>query len=145
MTRGRPSTYTQEIADKICHRLAQGESLRAICRDDDMPNASTVCCDWVERYPDFALQYARAREAQADTIFDEIDEVVRTRSSDSVEAQDKRLFVDAQKWRLGQMSGKYLDKSAVDYTIKLAPPDDDEAARRVAFLLSKPVPQIDKK
>jgi hypothetical protein len=41
MPAGRPSDYTQEIADLICERIADGESLRAICAGDDMPNKST--------------------------------------------------------------------------------------------------------
>ena len=35
---GRPSTYGQEIADEVCRRLAGGESLRAICRDEGIPD-----------------------------------------------------------------------------------------------------------
>lgn len=31
MPGGRPSDYTPAIADEICTRLANGESLRAIC------------------------------------------------------------------------------------------------------------------
>ena len=37
---GRPTDYRQETADAICERLANGESLRAICRDDAMPALS---------------------------------------------------------------------------------------------------------
>ena len=63
--------FSQEMADTICERIANGESLRSICDPDDMPAASTVCL-WLSKNPRFAEQYARAREAQADTIFDEI-------------------------------------------------------------------------
>jgi hypothetical protein len=31
--RGRPSDYSAEIAEAICDRLVNGESLRAICAD----------------------------------------------------------------------------------------------------------------
>ena len=44
---GRPSTYSQEIADEVCRRLAGGESLRAICRDEGIPaNQPFVCGLW---------------------------------------------------------------------------------------------------
>ncbi|WP_431196787.1 hypothetical protein [Pseudomonas aeruginosa] len=42
MSGGRPSDYTPEIAQAICMRIAEGESLRMICRDDSMPDKSTV-------------------------------------------------------------------------------------------------------
>lgn len=41
----RPSqatTYSREISDRILDRMAEGESLRTICREDAMPNRSTV-------------------------------------------------------------------------------------------------------
>jgi hypothetical protein len=71
--RGRPSDYCAEIAMTICDRLADGESLRAICADDGMPNKATVF-RWIGRHKDFRDQYAWAREAQADDILDEIRE-----------------------------------------------------------------------
>ena len=37
---GRPSLYTEALAAKICRRLAEGESLRAICADKAMPGIS---------------------------------------------------------------------------------------------------------
>ena len=40
--RGRPCTYTPEIGDAICSRLAEGETVEAICRDPGMPSASIV-------------------------------------------------------------------------------------------------------
>ncbi len=40
--RGRPVTYTAVVAETICQRLASGESLRAICRDESQPGESTV-------------------------------------------------------------------------------------------------------
>ncbi len=39
---GRPSLYTEPLAAKICLRLAEGETLRSICRDGAMPDKATV-------------------------------------------------------------------------------------------------------
>ncbi len=61
---GRPSTYSQEIADEVCRRLAGGESLRAICRDEGIPDESTVRLWALDDRDGFAAQYARAREVQ---------------------------------------------------------------------------------
>jgi hypothetical protein len=68
---GRPSSFTQDIAEVICTRIAEGESLRDICKDDDMPTRMTIY-RWLQADPVFCDQYTRAREDQADTLADEI-------------------------------------------------------------------------
>jgi hypothetical protein len=65
--RGRPSTFTQEIADEICRRLSKGEPLAQICRDDNMPAVRTVS-DWKASNPDFSADFAHAREEGFDAI-----------------------------------------------------------------------------
>jgi len=81
--RGRLSNYTAEVAGMICERLAYGESLRAICADAGMPGRATVF-RWIACHKEFRDQYVRARNIQADYIFDEImdiaDEVVDPRA-----------------------------------------------------------------
>jgi hypothetical protein len=39
--RGRPGLYTPETVERICDRLADGESLKGICRDPGMPSERT--------------------------------------------------------------------------------------------------------
>ena len=114
---GRASEFTQEVADAICERIAQGESLRAICRDEEMPATSTVC-KWLTQQKAFAEQYARAREAQADALFDEILEIADETANDYAEGRNgetvvnneaigrSRLRVDARKWMAGKLRPK---------------------------------------
>lgn len=71
MPAGRPTDYTQEKADVICERLADGESLRTICDDEDMPARSTVF-RWLSLHKEFSDQYARAKEVQAEVLADEL-------------------------------------------------------------------------
>jgi hypothetical protein len=75
---GRPSKYTPEIAQEMCNRLANGEPLRQICRDEGFPAWQTVY-DWM--YRDDALgeagvglsgAIARAREVGQDAIAEQI-------------------------------------------------------------------------
>lgn len=72
----RRTKYTDEIADMICQRIADGESLRKICAEPETPPMRTVF-DWLadERHAIFRTKYARAREIQADTLFDEMLEI----------------------------------------------------------------------
>ncbi|MBB3353691.1 hypothetical protein FHT70_003639 [Rhizobium sp. BK049] len=69
---GRPSKFSQALAEKICARIADRESLRSICRDEDMPAKSTVL-SWLadEDKAAFRARYALAREIMADSFVDD--------------------------------------------------------------------------
>ncbi len=122
--KGRPSLYTDKLAAKICRRLAEGESLRAICADRAMPGISTVM-GWLfdGNHDDFSEQYARAREAQAEIRADEIVDIADDDTNDftadkdgklvanSEHIQRSRLRVDARKWIAAKLLPKrYGDK-----------------------------------
>jgi hypothetical protein len=62
---GRTSGYDVGIAEKICERLVNGESLRAICADPAMPAKATVF-RWLASNQEFRRSYALARECQAE-------------------------------------------------------------------------------
>ena len=68
---GRPTTYTRELADNICAELAEGKSLRSVCRRSDMPAASSVF-KWLREDKEFSEQYARAKEEAADALAEEL-------------------------------------------------------------------------
>jgi hypothetical protein len=78
-----------------------------------MPGLTTVF-QWLSKHPEFAKQYAYAREQQADAKFDELEELAATATPET--AQVVKLQVDARKWVLSRMRPKvYGDK--VDTTI----------------------------
>ncbi len=128
---GRKSEFSQDIADKICERIAAAESLRSICKSDDFPNAATVF-KWLTQFPAFAEQYARAKDEQAETIFDEMMEIADDARNDWMEQHGKddvgyqlngehiqrsRLRIDARKWILGKLKPKkYGDKISAELT-----------------------------
>lgn len=121
----RPSTFTQKLADSICERIAEGESLRTICATPDMPSRMSVF-RWLadENRAAFRDQYARAREEQADFYAESIveiadeceieasykgEEVVLDVSSSAIARN--RLRVDARKWYASKLAPKkYGDK-----------------------------------
>jgi hypothetical protein len=106
---GRPSDYTQATADEICERLSEGESLRAICLDDNMPHKATVF-RWLAANEEFRDQYARAREAQADVLVDEMIYIADGKHGGE-DVQRDRLSVDARKWAASKLKPKtYGDK-----------------------------------
>lgn len=114
----------KDILTKICERISEGESLRAILRDKYAINRQTFF-NWINKYPEFIDQYARACEIRADIIFDEIVEISDHSDEDhtpftgSNVIQRDRLRVDARKWVIARMNPKkYGEKSEVDLTSK---------------------------
>lgn len=150
---GPPTTFTQAIADLICDALAEGHSLRSICAADDMPAKSTVF-KWLGEQPAFSDQYARAREAQADCLFDDILEIAddgrndsyvddegRTRTDFDVIARSK-LRIDARKWMAAKLRPRvYGEKLAIGGAADL-PPVQTETALDVAGLPTEVLAQI---
>lgn len=124
---GRPSKYTKKLGDLICKRIAFGESVRNICKDEGMPDAGSVY-NWLldSKRVNFFKQYARAKDTQAELMFDELLEIADDGSNDlmikkfgdtEVEVENKevvnrsRLRVDTRKWYLSKvLPKKYGDK-----------------------------------
>lgn len=119
MPAGRPTDYTQEIADAICEKIADGKSLRKICDADDMPNKATVF-RWLASSKEFSDQYARARESQADSLFDDVlsiaDQYDNAQDKLDIEhIQRAKLRIDARKWMAGKLKPKvYGEKQEID-------------------------------
>jgi hypothetical protein len=105
--RGRPLIYSEAIADKVLDYLADGRSLRWICNQKHMPDGSTIR-KWLARVPDFAKQYAYARDQQADTLFDETLNIADALSDKSTNEQIRKaqLQIDTRKWLVGKLRPK---------------------------------------
>jgi hypothetical protein len=110
---GRPSLYSDELGERICDRLASGESLRSICRAEGMPSERAVR-RWALNDPaGFGARYAAARDEQAHALLDEIIDTAR----DEKDAQLGRMRVDALKWAASKILPKvYGDRQAIEHT-----------------------------
>ena len=95
----------EAILAKVYERMAEGESLSAICRDDDMPARSTVNLWLIEEGQ--SDKYARAKEVRADLYFEQVVEIA---DDTSKTPEDRRIAIDARKWAAGKLHGKYSDK-----------------------------------
>lgn len=140
---GRPSVYTKAMGDKICARLATGETLRSICRDDGFPPESTVRQWALDNVQGFYAQYVRARDIGLDAMADEILDIADTphdgvtvtekvsgtekRFGDMVE--HRKLRVDTRKWYLSKLAPKRYDKPDMVT-------DDDNTAQPVKVVVN---------
>lgn len=152
---GRPSSYTQELADRLCEQLAHGRSLRSVCKADDMPDAATVF-RWLRTNDQFCEQYTRAKAEAADAMVDEMLDIADDAVNDWMAANDpenpgyrlngeainrSRLRVDTRKWIAAKLKPKkYGEKVAVGGADDMPPIQttdmtEVEVARRIAFAL----------
>ena len=86
----RPSLFTHELFTAILGRIMEGESLRAICRDDGMPDRSTVS-RWLVEDAERQRAYALATDIRADMVFDEVLEIADDASRDWLAKYGEKL------------------------------------------------------
>ena len=100
---GRPSGYSPELADEICDRITEGESIYQLCRSDHMPHYTTVW-RWLDTHDDFASKCARARELQAEFMDHKIMEVAENCGKD--DAYAAKVKIAAYQWRAMKLAPK---------------------------------------
>lgn len=133
---GKPSKFTQQLADEICQRMSLGEPLAQICRDHHMPDPATVW-RWQQTRADLSQAIARARIIGFDVIADECLAIVDNELEDPASRRvrtDVRLKLLA-KWdpkRYGERIEQAIEIETGPKTLESI----EERARRVAAVLS---------
>ena len=117
--KGRPSIFSQDLADTICARISLGESMRSVCRDENMPPQQTIF-RWFRERKDFCEQYERACAERTDSQQEDLLEMGDL-AIQHAEATDPKavgavvsaykLKADNLKWSMSKMKPKkYGDK-----------------------------------
>jgi len=131
---GRPTKYSQTLADEFCQRIADGGSERKVCEAEDMPSRETIR-QWERTNEEFSGQYARAREERGWTLAEQAVEIADTpllgvietdkvgasgpytekRRADMIE--HRRLQVETRKWFASKLNPKRLsDKLLAEHS-----------------------------
>ena len=126
------NAYTPEekerIINEICERIANGESVRAILKDDNLPAFNTFLI-WIGENEAKSKQYERSMQMRAEVLFEETLEIADDSSNDieygengqrmnTEYVQRSRLRVDTRKWFLSKLNPKkFGDKLQTDITI----------------------------
>ena len=115
-------SVTKEIMEKIAFRLADGQSLNAICKDKDMPHRDTVS-KAVLQGDDEEIKdlYSNARIMQMEKLLDDCLDIVDEdlpNDMDSrflnAEVHRRRLKIDTLKWVIARMSPRGLTNRGED-------------------------------
>lgn len=108
--------FNQSIADAVCQRITEGQSLRGACEAEGVHHSTVMT--WARDHSAFANQYARAREIGFDADFERLEELAAepppqtaSGSTDAGWVAWKRLQIDTKKWALSKKAPKkYGDK-----------------------------------
>lgn len=134
---GRPTLFTQELADRICMELAQGKSLRTVVKNDWCVEGVTVW-RWLREIESFNKQYVRAKQEAADAMAEDIldisDEELALgddRHINNALVSRNRLRVDTRKWLMAKMKPKkYSERFELE----------DLPANAIVFMNNVPAP-----
>lgn len=111
---GRPTIYSEALADDICLRIANGSSLNRVCRAKDMPSKSNVY-EWLAKYDGFQDKYREATNQRAEFHFDEMLDIADAVEEETAAVSKAKVQIDTRKWILSRMNPtKYGDKQQVD-------------------------------
>jgi len=168
LPQGGQTLYNAELADLICYRMSQGESLNAICLPEDFPVAESTVRLWaIQDREGFSAKYRLAREMQIDHWAEEIKELgdkplvglvttttetaksTETKIVESDNVERSKLQVHTREWLSARMAprkwGDRLDisgeidcKLSVQFSIAPAPAARVELPASVRALLPAP-------
>ena len=111
---GRPPLYDarEQLIEQICVRLATGEPLAQICRDEGMPADRTVRL-WCQEDTAIAAAIARAREMGEDALAEQCLEIADDARNDWMERQGED---GGEGWRL---NGDHVQRSKLRIETRL--------------------------
>jgi hypothetical protein len=113
----KATPFNSVLAEDVINRIASGDPLWQICSEPGMPSRRVVL-EWVRTVSSFGADYARARIAAVDAVYDDIDRISRDGGRDvivedidglRVERTDhehinrSKLIVDTLKWRAAHL------------------------------------------
>jgi hypothetical protein len=142
MPAGRPPIeYTEELAERICSRLIEGESMRQIAADPGMPSRSTILM-WMATNSDFQARCARARPSQAEGVHDDMVNIENGALEGRIPTDVARVVLSSKQWRAAKLAPKkYGDKQEHTHLgpeggpvclSSMSPEEFEERAKKIA-------------
>ena len=116
--RKSPVQRSQALLATICREIAEGRSLRSVCRDEGMPNLATVM-RWINEDADFSRAYDVAREMRGDRFGEQVADIAQDTLNGLIDPNAARVAGDLLKWSAARMAPKkYGDR--IEQTVKVA-------------------------
>ncbi len=134
---GRPTRFSDRLADRICTLIADGASMNDLNRVPGVPSPATIY-RWMARDSDFRRDYAAMCALRADILADQVVTIADGALDDDWDTTPggmsdaealvclnrAKLRIAAIKWRVGAMAPRKYGRK---------PADDDPATRPISF------------
>lgn len=145
------STYTKEVADRICELIEQKTPIYKIGQMEDMPTCATIY-RWLRTFPEFEAAYSISKRIQLETLAEEIIEIADDGSNDKnsdgttnhANVNRARLMVDSRKFVVERlMPEKFGNKIKNEVSgpnggpVATTEVSKEDLARLIAFTASK--------
>tara|TARA_R110000851_G_scaffold113742_1_gene238560 strand:- start:45 stop:680 length:636 start_codon:yes stop_codon:yes gene_type:complete len=131
---GRPSIYTEEIADEILYQVMCGKSIRTICSAEGMPERRTVLLWKANNKHGFHDQYTIAFKTRVEEFAEQVVDISDDSTNDFIEKSGKdgsvfmalnpeniarsKLRVDIRYKIMTKLIPDYHDKQTIDVNTK---------------------------
>ncbi len=105
----------ETIFSEVCNLIAQGQSLRKICKAARFPSQQTID-EWIlgDKGGLMSVEFARAREMAAENRAQEIIDIA---DDEKLSAESRRVMIDARKWIASRLLPRvYGDKQQVEHS-----------------------------
>lgn len=97
--------YSEVLADEICAKLSDGQSLRKICQAEGMPDRRTVE-RWMASDESFAAKCARARDYGTDLILDDMEDIETGTLKGTIDPRAASVVLSSKQWRASKLAPK---------------------------------------
>ena len=111
---GRPSKYSEALADRIVNAMVDGGDLVAICQRPGFPDRKTVY-RWAAQFPGFASRLEQAREALGDLAAYEIGQIAANCTAETAAAD--RVKLAALQWRASRLAPRKYSERRVNEVV----------------------------
>lgn len=121
--------FSDDIVEELIERLARGDGLATICKDERMPNRRTVH-RWMHANDELAERIMVAREIGHHAYAEATLELVEQ----CEDPQKARVILDARRWYLGKTSQAFAEKPIVGLAVNV---DAGDAFAAIAGALDR--------
>ncbi len=115
--KGRPNTYSFEMAKDICDLVKDGMNIKeALKSKEDYPTFQTWC-NWKRDNSELFDLYINAIQDKSESVICEIDEISKDLRNGILEPSTANVLIQTLKWKAAKFYPKMFgEKSQVDHT-----------------------------
>lgn len=113
MGKGRPTDYSDELAEAMCNHISMGINVLETCKLVGI--ARETFYRWLRENEDFNDMYVKSMPARADASIEKIDRIADLLEIGKISAADANVLIQTEKWKSSKYYPKmYGDRKQVD-------------------------------